>query len=125
MTDMLGIRRFVNRLKKDLFPSLERKVYNENIKSAVIKSNGETVMFVLYDSRENIPWWWFSRKGTAFPCENILNMKELPEEEVVITTSFWTCLCDHHFIHHKVQAECPICKYTVSDDTRILKTFGD
>lgn len=78
-------------------------------------------MFLVYDKDDQVPWWVLNRKGVVLPYGNILDLAELPNEEVKITDSFWTCGCDSYFIHHKVQTTCPICKLSVSEDTKILR----
>ena len=123
MDDILGFRRLVKKLKRDLFPALSRKVYQENIKSAVVKKDGADVMFLVYDKNDQVPWWVLNRKGIVLPCDNILDRVHLPTEAVVITNSFWTCECISYFIHHKVETTCPMCKLHVSEDTKILNTL--
>jgi len=123
MGNDLSFRRLVNRLKRELFPLLERKVYNENIRSVVLKKDGKPIMYLVYDKDEKIPLWYLQRQGEIEGCENLLEMEHLPNEEVKITSNFWTCACDHYFIHHKVQMKCPICKLSVPDDTKALNVL--
>jgi rubrerythrin len=122
--DEFSLRRMLKSLKRDLFPALERKVYRENIKSAVLRKEGKAQSYLVYDTNDSIKWWYLEQKGAkAFACENILDMAELPAQEIRITDTFWTCSCNHYFIHHKVQAKCPICKLTVEGDTKILNVL--
>jgi hypothetical protein len=120
MLDELSFRRMVNRLKRELFPFLERKVYNEKVASLKIMKEGKPVMYLIYDKSEHIPWWYLEQLGEIVECKNLLDEKTLPVEEVKITSNYWTCECENYFIHHKVQMECPICKFTVAEDTKIL-----
>ena len=119
----LGAKRLMKIIKRDLFPALERKIYRENIKSVVIRKNGENVMYLVYDKDDDVKWWYLEKFGKPFPCDSILDMLNLPEKEVKITSSFWTCECDHYFIHHKAQSKCPIYKLQVSEDTGVLSTL--
>ena len=123
MYDMLGAKRLMNRLKRELFPALERKIYQKNIKSVVVKKDEIPVIYLVYDKNDKIPWWSIERKGKVFPCKNILDMGKLPTEEIKITSSFWTCQCTDHFIHHKAQAKCPICKLEIWEDTQTLNVI--
>jgi hypothetical protein len=114
----------MKKLKRDLFPSLERKVYHEDIRSVAVLKNEKVIWYVIYDKRNEPKWWHIEAQDlTRFECGNLLDRADLPKEEVKITSDFWTCSCAKHFIHHKVQMTCPICKLTVSDDTQILNVM--
>lgn len=120
MKDELSFKRMIKRLKQELFPFLERKVYREQVASLCVSRKGKPVMYLVYDRAEKIPWWYLEQQGTITECKNLLDANTLPNEEVKITSSYWTCECENYFIHHKVQMKCPICKLTVADDTKAL-----
>ena len=113
--------RKIKALKRDLFPALERKSYLD-IRSARIYRDNRTLFYVVYDVNNPPRWWGFtSGGGSVEKIGNILDRPELPGVEIKITEDFWTCECSVHFIHHKAQSRCPICKLTVGEDTEYLR----
>ena len=123
VSDISG-RAVLERIQRDLLPALERKIYRENIKSImVVKKDGTVAAYFVYDKDQDIKWWFLERLGKIEPCNNVLDMKNLPLEEVYTTDFFWTCECEHYFIHHMVQERCPICKLNRTEDTQLLRTI--
>jgi len=120
----LNFRRFVKLLKRDLFPALARKTFYENIESLSVLKGKEIVFYVVYDNRNPPLYWQFTARGYHVEkCGNILMGPKLPEEEIRVTSDFWTCQCSVHYIHHRTETKCPICKLHVSEDTEILPSL--
>lgn len=122
--DDLKVRGLINRLKKELLPALERKIYRENIEFVTFKKEEKVAFHLVYDKNDSIKWWFFEHGGyTKHPCRNLLEMEHLPKEEVRLTSSFWTCECESYFIHHMAQEKCPICRCHRTHDTELLRTL--
>lgn len=122
MTVSIEFLKLVKILKRDLFPSLARKVFYENIRCLKISKKNRINYYVVYDNRNPPRIWQFTNRGfTVEETRNILMDTNLPKEEIRITDDFWTCECSVHFVHHKTETKCCICGGSLAEDTLCLR----